>query len=67
MPLYIPIEEEDIFHLRIVLDSYLSDLRMEISSTDRVEYRRMLRNREAALERTLSRLAPAEEQTPLNA
>lgn len=67
MAVYIPIEEEDVFHLRIVLDSYLSDLRMEISSTERREYRQMLRTREAALMRTLARLAPVEEQTPLNA
>lgn len=67
MPLYIPIEEEDVFHLRIVLDSYLSDLRMEISSTERPEFRQLLRAREKALNRTLERLAPVEEQSPLNA
>lgn len=67
MAVYIPIEEEDVFHLRIVLDSYLSDLRMEISSTERREYRQMLREREEALIRTLGRLAPVEEQMHLDA
>lgn len=67
MAVYIPIEERDIFHLRIVLDSYLSDLRMEISATDRPEYRQMLRTREEALIRTLAQLTPREEPAPLNA
>ncbi|MCP4203234.1 MAG: hypothetical protein GY769_15025 [bacterium] len=36
-----------------VLDSYLSDLRMEISDTDRLEFREMLKERKAVLVRVL--------------
>ena len=41
-----------------VLDSYLSDLRMEISHTDRLEFREMLKERKAVLMRVLKVLRP---------
>lgn len=67
MPLYLPIDEADAFHLRVVLESYISDLRMEISSTDRQEYREMLREREDALRRTLAFLEQSDASPSLNA
>ncbi len=36
-----------------VVDSYLSDLRMEIADTDRLEFREMLKERKAVLVRVL--------------
>lgn len=39
-----------------VLESYLSDLRMEIAHTDRLEFREMLRRRKALLMKVLSSL-----------
>ena len=42
-----------------VLDSYLSDLRMEIAHTDRLEFRDMLKERKAVLMRVLEVLRPS--------
>ena len=37
-----------------VLESYLSDLRMEIADTDRLEYREMLRERKELVQKVLA-------------
>lgn len=42
--------------LGMVLDSYLSDLRMEIADTDRLEFREMLKERKAVLNKVLEAL-----------
>ncbi len=42
--------------LREVLDSYLSNLRMEIADTDAMEFREKLKEQEASLKRVLQRL-----------
>ncbi len=42
--------------LREVLDSYLSNLRMEIADTDAMEFREKLKEQEANLKRVLQRL-----------
>ncbi len=43
--------------LKTVLESYLSDLRMEIADTDRMEFRDMLKERKAVLIKVLEALA----------
>lgn len=47
-------EEREI--LAGVLDSYLSDLRMEISHTDSMDFREILKKRKAVLRKVLSAL-----------
>lgn len=42
------------------LESYLSDLRMEIADTDRMDFREGLKNRKAALMKTLEQLRAGE-------
>jgi len=42
-----------------VLDSDLSDLRMEIADTDRLEFREMLKERKAILAKTIEALQEA--------
>jgi hypothetical protein len=44
-------EEAEI--LRVALESYLSDLRVEVSNTDRREYREALKHAEAILKKLL--------------
>ena len=44
--------------LKTVLESYLSDLRMEIADTDRMAFRDMLKERKAVLIKVLGALAP---------
>jgi hypothetical protein len=48
--------------LRHALDSYLSDLRMEIADTDNVAFKRDLRDERAALESVAAKLASAAER-----
>jgi len=43
--------------LQEVLDSYLSDLRMEIADTDRMEFRESLKAKKKVVEGVLGRLA----------
>jgi len=45
--------------LREILESYLSDLRMEISHTDLMDFREGLKKREVFLKSLLERLEPA--------
>jgi hypothetical protein len=48
--------EEELQILRDVLKSYLSDLRMEIADTDRVDFRDMLKDRKAVILKVLESL-----------
>lgn len=50
------LDDKDREILVFVLDSYLSDLRMEIADTDRFEFREMLKERKAVLVRVLDAL-----------
>jgi len=47
------------------IESYLSDLRMEISDTDSMDYREMLKNRKEVLGQILENLG-AKEEMPLS-
>jgi hypothetical protein len=49
----IELEPEEQQILATVLASYLSDLRMEISHTDRADFRDMLKERKAVVEKAL--------------
>ena len=44
--------------LRLVLESYLSDLRMEIANTDSLDYREKLRERKRTLRNIVRVLSP---------
>ena len=50
-------EEKDI--LTTVLESYLSDLRMEIADTDRMDFRESLKKRKDVLKKVLEALQKA--------
>jgi hypothetical protein len=45
-------EEREI--LGVVLDSFLSDLRMEIADTDRMDFREMLKRRKAVIQKVIA-------------
>jgi hypothetical protein len=47
---------EEVEALRQGLDIYLSDLRMEIAATDRMDFREELKRQETILRRLLERL-----------
>jgi hypothetical protein len=47
--------------LREMVSGMLSELRMEIADTDRLEYREMLRARKNVLQRVLDAIEPSEE------
>lgn len=47
---------DEVETLRQVLDSYLSDLRMEIADTDRQDFREMLKERKGVLMKVLEGL-----------
>ena len=49
---------EEAYVLREVLQSYLSDLRMEMADTDRRDFRDQLRHRKEILEKVAEALAP---------
>ena len=53
----IELEASEAEMLRHVLTSYLSDLRMEIADTDRMDFREGLKSREVFLKDLLDRLA----------
>lgn len=58
------LQPEEVDVLRRVLESYLSDLRMEIANTDRQAWREPLKHDEAIITTILARLqAQAGEQT----
>jgi hypothetical protein len=50
-------EEKDI--LAMILESYLSDLRMEIADTDSMDFRESLKKRKDVLTKVLETLQPA--------
>ena len=50
------LDHEEQAILAMVLDSYLSDLRMEIAHTDRQDFREMLKERKAVLMKVLEAL-----------
>jgi len=55
----IELSEADVATLKDVLDSYLSDLRMEIADTDRMDFREGLKDRKKVLEALLDRIGAA--------
>ncbi len=55
----IELSEADVATLKDVLDSYLSDLRMEIADTDRMDFREGLKDRRKVLESLLDRIGAA--------
>lgn len=55
-------EEQQILYQ--VLDGYLSDLRMEISDTDLLDYRQMLKVRKEVVVKTLEALRHTPETAP---
>jgi len=52
----IELSPEEATILRTTLESYLSDLQMEIADTDSQEFRDQLKKRQAFLEKLLARL-----------
>jgi hypothetical protein len=54
------LSSEEAYVLRETLQSFLSDLRMEIVDTDRKDYRDQLKHRRELLERVVEALAPHE-------
>jgi hypothetical protein len=53
---HLDIEPKEAEVLKEVLEFYLSDLRMEIADTDRLEFRNELKDQKALLERISKRL-----------
>lgn len=53
------LRDDEVEMLGEVLESYLSDLRMEISHTDSLDYRRILRARKEFLTDLVARLSAA--------
>jgi hypothetical protein len=53
----VTLRPEEAVMLREVLESYISDLRMEISNTDSMDFRQGLKSREEFLKRLLQQLA----------
>ena len=43
--------------LRVVLENYISDLRMEIADTEQMEFREQLKDREAVLKKIVAMLS----------
>lgn len=56
----IDITEDEAKVLHTVIDSYLSDLRMEIADTDRKDFRDMLKQRKQVLIKVLGELSSTE-------
>jgi hypothetical protein len=50
------LEREESEMLREILESYLSDLRMEVADTDSYDFREMLKRKEVFLKDLLTRL-----------
>ena len=51
------LNEEESEVLRLVLEDYLSELRMEIAHTDSMDFREALKEREELLKRLIAQLA----------
>lgn len=54
------LNEEEREILVMVLESYLSDLRMEIADTDRMDFREMLKKRKAVIQTAIAAVRGAE-------
>jgi hypothetical protein len=52
----IELADEDAEILRAVLEEYISDLRMEVSNTDSMDFREQLKRKETVLKRLVDRL-----------
>ncbi len=52
----IELTDEEVGMLTEIIESYLSDLRMEIADTDKMKFREELKKREAFLKDLLQRL-----------
>lgn len=59
MAITLDLNEEERATLVGVLESYVSDLRMEIADTDRMAFREMLKARKAVIMKTLDTLRAA--------
>lgn len=57
---HLSLDLEEARELADILASYLPDLRMEISNTDQLDYREMLKCREALVKDILARLSREE-------
>jgi len=57
---HLHLSDEEAETLKIVLESHLSELRMEIADTDSMDYRVELKNRKALLERIAGLLVQAQ-------
>jgi hypothetical protein len=55
-PIHITLSDEEAGSLRSVLENYLSDLRMEIADTERMDLRERLKRQEEFLNRVLAQL-----------
>jgi len=55
---HLDLNENETAVVRQMIERYLSDLRMEITDTDRQDYREMLKERKRVLERVLGELGP---------
>jgi hypothetical protein len=53
----IELADEDAEILKAVLEEYISDLRMEVSNTDSMDFREQLKRKETVLKRVVDRLA----------
>jgi hypothetical protein len=58
--LHLDLNPQELGILQHVLESYLSDLRMEIADTDRQAFRERLKERKAALMRVLDTIEATE-------
>jgi hypothetical protein len=54
--IHLDFSTDEVKILASVLESYLSELRMEIADTDNHDFREMLKERKAVLEKTLAML-----------
>ncbi|MEN6609457.1 MAG: hypothetical protein ABFC24_01320 [Methanoregulaceae archaeon] len=50
------LNENEAATLRVVLEQYIPDLRMEIADTEKMEYRELLKEREGVLKKILELL-----------
>ena len=50
------LDADDVGHLQFILNSYLSDLRMEIADTEQHEFRETLKRREEFIKKLLATL-----------
>jgi hypothetical protein len=53
------LDDEEALELLTVLEEYLGDLRMEVADTDSMDYREMLKGREAIIKNMIAKLKAA--------